>query len=534
MLLTVIAAGVLLAAGRPAQAGMMHEPQALDEANGWNPDVAFDAEHGVYLAVWSGEGVCGRILDSDGKPVTGKFHIAASVCYNGYPAVAYNPEDDEFLVTWDNCSIYGQRVKSPTGVLEGSVFLISATPGERSAVAWGPGPDAESGCYLVLYSNWVDVYGQRVSRSGVLVGGELALGGYSYPAVSYSTSARTFLGTWDDGYGRIEARLIPLNHALPVGSSFLVTPEGVADRSHIARDDALGRWLVQYQDQSRMATQDYDQFARFVNDNGTLGPGPYPAADRPEFEGETNLGCDIAFASKAGVYFSVFGTNDGIFGQLLDHTGIKRRGRVDIGLGNYTLHSNAADPDRDRFLTVYSRDGGTLVYSRLYRLYAPVESLSAAAEPGRIRLTWTQPDDTDMTRAAIRFKTTGMPADPSDGALAADLEVTPGTSASYMHAPLDHRQTYYYAVFAHDPNPIYAPGVTASARPALPGDLDGDGDVDQEDFGRFQVCLSGTGQPHASECDSADLEGVGDGDVDPDDFEVFRACIAGAEQEPGC
>jgi hypothetical protein len=60
----------------------------------------------------------------------------------------------------------------------------------------------------------------------------------------------------------------------------------------------------------------------------------------------------------------------------------------------------------------------------------------------------------------------------------------------------------------------------------IPGDMNQDGDVDQEDFGVFQVCLSGPGvpQPDAA-CTGAQLDG--DNDVDNDDFGIFQGCFSG-------
>ncbi|GMU23722.1 MAG: hypothetical protein AMXMBFR13_38000 [Phycisphaerae bacterium] len=60
-----------------------------------------------------------------------------------------------------------------------------------------------------------------------------------------------------------------------------------------------------------------------------------------------------------------------------------------------------------------------------------------------------------------------------------------------------------------------------------PGDLDGDGDVDQSDFGAFQRCFSGSGlHPTDPECEGADLDG--DIDVDQSDFDRFQGCMSGA------
>jgi hypothetical protein len=143
-----------------------------------------------------------------------------------------------------------------------------------------------------------------------------------------------------------------------------------------------------------------------------------------------------------------------------------------------------------------------------------------------------------MTHVMIRFSTTAPPAGASDGSLLADLISTAGAAGSFVHTGLDHNRTYYYAVFAHNGTPIYASGVTASARPALPGDLDGDGDVDQTDFGLFQACLVDSGQPYPTDCASADLQGEsngdGDGDVDQGDLTVFMTCLGGPSQPPGC
>lgn len=66
------------------------------------------------------------------------------------------------------------------------------------------------------------------------------------------------------------------------------------------------------------------------------------------------------------------------------------------------------------------------------------------------------------------------------------------------------------------------------------GDFDGDRDVDQTDFGYFQACYSGSGEPANAGCEEAVLDG--DGDVDQDDFAVFMACLSGAgiPADPNC
>ncbi len=66
----------------------------------------------------------------------------------------------------------------------------------------------------------------------------------------------------------------------------------------------------------------------------------------------------------------------------------------------------------------------------------------------------------------------------------------------------------------------------------IPGDLDFDRDVDMNDFGIFQACISGSGNPYPPGCDDADMDD--DFDVDADDFGDFQLCMGGAGSPPGC
>ncbi len=69
--------------------------------------------------------------------------------------------------------------------------------------------------------------------------------------------------------------------------------------------------------------------------------------------------------------------------------------------------------------------------------------------------------------------------------------------------------------------------------PHVPADYDDDGDVDLEDFVRFQACFSGPNNAAGSPgCGAADIDA--DADVDLEDFLRFTHCFNGANRPPMC
>jgi len=84
------------------------------------------------------------------------------------------------------------------------------------------------------------------------------------------------------------------------------------------------------------------------------------------------------------------------------------------------------------------------------------------------------------------------------------------------------------------------PYVPVCNRPFM--DTDADGDVDQDDFGIFQICYTGSGIPIPDDpayCMCFDSEG--DNDIDQDDFTAFQNCATGPNipldlnnPPPGC
>ncbi len=77
--------------------------------------------------------------------------------------------------------------------------------------------------------------------------------------------------------------------------------------------------------------------------------------------------------------------------------------------------------------------------------------------------------------------------------------------------------------------------LTLIGPPLIPGDFDGDQDVDQADFGAFQACYSGnTVAQDDPACEKALFDA--DSDVDVNDFALFAGCMSGPDVpgDPTC
>ena len=148
------------------------------------------------------------------------------------PAVAYNPDLDEYLVVWsgddsaladDELEIYGQRIAAASGVLVGGRIRISAMgpdgdpayDASRPAVAYNP----LAGEYLVVWQgdddapplvdDETEIFGRRISGAGLLLGADHVRissmgtdgvgsgGGDAFaPAVACDTATGGYLVVW--------------------------------------------------------------------------------------------------------------------------------------------------------------------------------------------------------------------------------------------------------------------------------------------------------------------------------------------------
>jgi hypothetical protein len=192
-----------------------------------------------------------------GGPIGENFPISNLPEAQTEPAVAYNAQREEYLVVWHNDwpgndDIYGQRV-SKDGQLIGPWFAIAFGAGaERRApdVAY----NSQQGEYLVVWEHddgtRPNIRGRRVSATGELLDSEIPLGtGPALatrvtPAVGYASTADQYLVAWERHVSGAVSNDIEgqvLSSSGALEGSSLLIAEGTPVMSHGRPDLAYNR-----------------------------------------------------------------------------------------------------------------------------------------------------------------------------------------------------------------------------------------------------------------------------------------------------
>ncbi len=212
------------------------------------PAVAYNSQDNNYLVVWQGTDntgsldpseieIFGQLIDATGvEMLSNDFRISdmgpdGDPSYDGYrPAVAYNSQDNNYLVVWQGSDNTGSLVPG-----ESEIFgqLISATGDElfsNDTRISNMGPDGALGHsvnipavafnstnqeYLVVWQGWDvseagwEIYGQRLTATGAKINSHLRLSDmgtdgdnvFNYiadePVVATSSGSRSSLVVWE-------------------------------------------------------------------------------------------------------------------------------------------------------------------------------------------------------------------------------------------------------------------------------------------------------------------------------------------------
>lgn len=218
------------------------------------PAVAYNSDDNEYLVVWAGTNdlaglapgeveIYGQRLDAATGAAVGvnDFPISSmgplgDANYSALsPAVAYNPQDNQYLVVWlgeddtpplvdGEFEIFGQRLLADGGQVGSNDFRLSDMGPNGDPNFWGWTPDiaynSVTGEYLVVWSgdndtgalvdNEFEIYGQRIEAiTGAEIGGDLRLSDMgpdgdntyngAYPAVACNPDANEYLVVWYGG-----------------------------------------------------------------------------------------------------------------------------------------------------------------------------------------------------------------------------------------------------------------------------------------------------------------------------------------------
>jgi hypothetical protein len=193
-------------------------PISVEPSDQKAPAFAYNSTANEYLVVWqdvrngtTDHNIHAQRVSASGELRADEFVINASAGAQLSPSAVWNAIADEYLVVWtDSAStldIYGQRISS-TGRLIGSRLALSAADGDQMGpiAAW----NATANEYLVVWSDFrdsaaertSDIYGRRLGADGVVIGSEFAIvqakGSQSPISLTWNVIERDYLLAWRD------------------------------------------------------------------------------------------------------------------------------------------------------------------------------------------------------------------------------------------------------------------------------------------------------------------------------------------------
>jgi hypothetical protein len=351
--LFVLAAGVTSAMAQPGAtygpgpASVPAGPSApMVGGNQFHPTVAYNSTNGEYLVVWSdgrnGTGnydIYGQRVSDSGAFLGSEIPISTASGGQYGPTVIYNSASNEYLVVWvdrrngiENDNIYGQRV-SDSGALLGSEIPISTASGGQYTATLAY--DSASGEYLVVWTDGrnglenYDIYGQRVSISGVLVGSEIPIStapdNQQSPKVAYDSLDNTYLIVWDDrrtGQLNLEiyGQRVSISGVL-VGSEIPISTRSESQTGPaVAYDSANNEYLVVWYDYR--SGNEYDIYGQRVSSGGVLAGSNFPIS----IASGSQFRPDVGYNSTNDEYLVIWGDgrnggSEDIYGQRVSSGG---------------------------------------------------------------------------------------------------------------------------------------------------------------------------------------------------------------------
>lgn len=556
-----------------SQGGAIHCYEPMMVSDGADTHVVWISDQtGNNFEVWYRRWTSGTwsgIYNASNTPIKS---LKPAICARGDigPLVTF----DEAIYAADNYDVFysewngsgfsaaSNLSNTPYGAVYGSVASNSVIgPDGVITVCW---PDRISGEYHLNVRRRVNgLWQSRQEISTIEMGpgkAGMAVGANGHVAVTYNSLTNIWFQEFD-GTGWTSPQMLPATLSGPVRPKVAIDAHGI---SHVIVDaftDAQNHRDVFYTNNSQgswSAWENISQTDGTFSINATIKYDQSASRLLVVWQEDAQVGGGTGpinlWSSIHPVVSGPAGTIAGVVRDPQNHllSGVEVWTREDLKVttdangayqlypmaaGTHTVHASKQWYEAATISdVVVTEDTTTTVNITLVpQPPDPVASFSVTEGNRKNTLIWTTPAGDNFSGTMLRYKTTGYPTGPTDGTLLLDLTTAPDTQWSYNHINLTNGVTYYYAAFAHTWNPAYAAGAEALGIPHVRGDFDHDTDIDMEDFGRFQACLSGENQPQSDPaCFDARMDT--DLDVDQNDATFFRQCLAGpgVVPDPDC
>ncbi|MFI5142418.1 MAG: BACON domain-containing protein [Thermoanaerobaculales bacterium] len=423
----------------------------------WAPAVAGLDTSSQFLVAYQTDTNGGGLFQMHACLVSGNGNVGGQFIVREWnnqrtnPAVAAQLGSSNYLVTFtDNGmttqpDIFGQVVTS-SAQLGGS--LITVARGRKGQELPTVAYDSAHDEYLAVWMDYrsgsdYDIYGRRVSSSGVVQGSELAIGNqatsllYGYPVVAYDPSADEYLVVWAEihsqatGYD-VYARRVKWDGSFP-GSPFLVSRDSNAGNEGnpaVAYNPTANEYLVAWN--AYDSSGHWRVWGQRVAPAGTLSGSGFVISASTADCGPPRLAYNPATNQYLVIWEDFRNGADTIYDQLVNANGTVAGGNyaVTTASGSKAGYSVVYGSAGNDFLAVWgdSRSGAAVYGQHLSSNAAWVGSdfaIAASSAPASVPtvgydaknhdflVAWQQPGTTtDWDIWARRVPESGTPANP--------------------------------------------------------------------------------------------------------------------------
>ena len=280
--------------------------------------------------------IIARRVEEDGSPAGSAISLTASLGYATSPAAAYNLKTGEWLVVWDRAQEVHDRdieaaILDGEGNVQASITIAQGTDDQANpSVAFG----SKFGEYLVVWedrqftSENPNLAAQRVGGDGSLVGNPLPVSTWEYeqinPRLDYNPDLDEFMVVWEDHHwawgaaADIYGQRISAKGGL-VGGNFGISWEGSERRLNpdIAYKGETQEYLVTWEYETTQS--DHDVYQRRVSKEAKLPASEAPITNLNSWEGLPALasGSELAFLVVWEDYRNQAAQKADIYGEVL-------------------------------------------------------------------------------------------------------------------------------------------------------------------------------------------------------------------------